>query len=102
MSTAATPAPGQLITFFKALDTHRTQGRRVSELPPRDCLALHGALEALQYYMQRDPHVGPMLEGAVQRIGDAVAQDTLGTIQKHDLRTVQNFLTAVPTTVRGH
>ena len=101
MSTAAIPAPGQLITFFAALDGYRKRNLFVQQLPLKEQDAIDQALVSLQGYMERDIHVGPMLEGAVQRISDAVEQGLLGQIQKADLATVSRFLCAVPTTVRG-
>ena len=98
---AATPAPGQLIMFCKTLDGLRLRRTHVATLPPRDREALTTALDAVQWYMDRDCHVGPMLEGALRRIREAVEAGPLEAIQKHDLKTVTTFLLAVPPTVRA-
>jgi hypothetical protein len=99
-SPAATPAPGQLLTFFHTLDAHRRRRVALASLPPRDQEAVPVALAAVRTYMDRDPHVGPVIEGAMDRIEAECQRGTLSEISQYDITVVRRFLLAVPTSVR--
>jgi hypothetical protein len=101
MTHAATPAPGQLLTFFHTLDAHRRRRVSLASLPPRDQEAVPVALAAVRAYMDRDPHVGPVIEGAMNRIEDCVRSGDLYEISQYDITVVRRFLLCVPTSVRS-
>jgi hypothetical protein len=100
MTHAATPAPGQLLTFFHTLDAHRRRRVALASLPPRDQEAVPVALAAVRTYMDRDPHVGPVIEGAMARIEAECQRGTLSEISQYDITVVRRFLLCVPTSVR--
>jgi hypothetical protein len=90
--------PGDCLAILTQLRTHAKHRRRLAELPRRSRADLEDMLDAVRDYMSRDPHVGPMLEGAVGRLATEIAAGTLGNVQELDLRTVANFLLVVPPT----
>jgi hypothetical protein len=100
MSAALIP-PGTLLRGVTTLADIAKRGLFVAEMPPRDATALTTLVDGIRAHMSRDCHVGPLLEGAVDRIAARIADGNLGGISSMDLRTVGNFLKVVPTTRRS-
>ncbi len=92
--------PGDCLAILAQLNGHRKKGRHVHELPRRAKADAEDMLDAVRGYMNVDPHVGPMLEAAVEMVEQAVAAGALGALQQMDLRTIGNFLRVVPPTQR--
>lgn len=101
-STTPPPqTPGQLMAALKTLENYRRRGLVLSMLPPGEQSAARALLVGVAYFMDRDAHTGPMLEGAVGRVTGCIDTGRLGEIQAADLNTITRFLGAVLTTRRS-
>lgn len=94
-------APGDCLQILLQLSKHQKNARFLADLPRSARVDLEDLFVAVRGFMAKDPHVGPMLEGAVDRLQRDVEFGSLVRVSRMDLRTVQNFLRVVPTVRRS-